>query len=107
MDRVFFALGSLAAFVGVALALLAVGWAHTRWPSAALTAGGWLFLAGSARSRRSAASPSSPDGYASPGRRGRRNVRPMRTVLAVCGLLFNSLALAIDLDAPARAMPAK
>ena len=29
-----------------ALALLAVGWAHTRWPSAVLTAGGWLFLAG-------------------------------------------------------------
>jgi uncharacterized membrane protein YgdD (TMEM256/DUF423 family) len=78
MDRVFFALGSVAAFVGVALgafaahglqtrlgadmlatfetavryqmyhalALLAVGWAHTRWPSAVLTAGGWLFFAG-------------------------------------------------------------
>ena len=29
-----------------ALALLAVGWAHTRWPSAVLAAGGWLFLAG-------------------------------------------------------------
>jgi uncharacterized membrane protein YgdD (TMEM256/DUF423 family) len=78
MDRLFFALGALSAFVGVALgafaahalktrldaamlatfetgvryqmfhalALLAVGWAHTRWPSAVLTAGGWLFLAG-------------------------------------------------------------
>jgi uncharacterized membrane protein YgdD (TMEM256/DUF423 family) len=29
-----------------ALALLAVGWACTRWPGAALTAGGWLFVAG-------------------------------------------------------------
>jgi uncharacterized membrane protein YgdD (TMEM256/DUF423 family) len=78
VDRLFFALGALSAFVGVALgafaahalktrldaamlatfetgvryqmfhalALLAVGWAHTRWPSAVLTAGGWLFLAG-------------------------------------------------------------
>ena len=78
MDRLFFAIGSLSAFVGVALgafgahalkarlaadmlgtfevgvryqmyhafALLAVGWAHTRWPGAALTASGWLFVAG-------------------------------------------------------------
>lgn len=29
-----------------ALALLAVGWAHTRWPGAVLTASGWLFVAG-------------------------------------------------------------
>lgn len=29
-----------------ALALLAVGWAHTRWPGAALTVSGWLFVAG-------------------------------------------------------------
>ena len=29
-----------------ALALLAVGWAHTRWPGAALSASGWLFVAG-------------------------------------------------------------
>ena len=29
-----------------ALALLAVGWAATRWPGTALTAGGWLFVAG-------------------------------------------------------------
>ena len=29
-----------------ALALLAVGWAQTRWPGAAMTAGGWLFVAG-------------------------------------------------------------
>lgn len=29
-----------------ALALLAVAWAVTRWPSAATTAAGWLFLAG-------------------------------------------------------------
>jgi len=29
-----------------ALALLAVGWAQTRWPGAVLTAGGWLFVAG-------------------------------------------------------------
>ena len=27
-------------------ALLAVGWAHTRCPGAVLTAGGWLFVAG-------------------------------------------------------------
>lgn len=78
MDRLFFILGSLSAFVGVALgafaahglksrltpelvatfevgvryqlihalALLAVAWAHTRWPGAVLTAGGWLFVAG-------------------------------------------------------------
>jgi uncharacterized membrane protein YgdD (TMEM256/DUF423 family) len=31
-----------------ALALLAVGWAHTRWPGAVLTASGWLFVAGTA-----------------------------------------------------------
>lgn len=44
---------SLATFdVGVryqmyhALALLAAGWAHTRWPGAILTTGGWLFVAG-------------------------------------------------------------
>ena len=29
-----------------ALALLAVGWAATRWPSAAVTTAGWAFLAG-------------------------------------------------------------
>jgi uncharacterized membrane protein YgdD (TMEM256/DUF423 family) len=29
-----------------ALALLAVGWAATRWPGTALAAGGWLFVAG-------------------------------------------------------------
>ncbi len=29
-----------------ALALLAVAWAATRWPGAATTAAGWLFLAG-------------------------------------------------------------
>lgn len=78
MDRLFFALGSISGFVGVALgafaahalkgrldadllatfevgvryqmyhalALLAVGWAHARWPGAVLTAGGWLFAAG-------------------------------------------------------------
>jgi uncharacterized membrane protein YgdD (TMEM256/DUF423 family) len=78
MDRLFFALGSLSGFIGVALgafathalkgrldadllatfevgvryqmyhafALLAVGWACTRWPGAVLTAGGWLFVAG-------------------------------------------------------------
>jgi uncharacterized membrane protein YgdD (TMEM256/DUF423 family) len=78
MDRVFFALGALAAFLGVALgafaahglkarldatmlatfetgvryhmyhalALLAVGWAATRWPGALVNASGWLFVAG-------------------------------------------------------------
>lgn len=78
MDRIFFALGSLSGFLGVAagafgahalkgrlgadmlvvfetgaryqmyhaLALLAVGWACTRWPGAVLTASGWLFVAG-------------------------------------------------------------
>ena len=78
MDRVFFTIGSLSAFIGVALgafaahalkarldasllatfevgvryqmyhslALLAVGWAHTRWPGRVLTASGWLFVAG-------------------------------------------------------------
>ena len=29
-----------------ALALLAVGWAATRWPGGWITASGWLFLAG-------------------------------------------------------------
>ena len=29
-----------------ALALLAVGWATTRWPGSAMTAAGWLFVAG-------------------------------------------------------------
>src|SRR5512132_789196 len=29
-----------------ALALLAVGWACTRWPGTVLTASGWLFVAG-------------------------------------------------------------
>ena len=29
-----------------AFALLAVGWAHTRWPGAVLNASGWLFVAG-------------------------------------------------------------
>jgi len=78
MDRLFFVIGSLSAFLGVALgafaahalkghldadllvsfevgvryqmyhsfALLAVGWAHTRWPGAVLTASGWLFVVG-------------------------------------------------------------
>jgi uncharacterized membrane protein YgdD (TMEM256/DUF423 family) len=78
MDRVFFALGALAAFIGVALgafaahglkarldatmlatfetgvryhmyhalALLAVGWAATRWPGTAVNASGCLFVAG-------------------------------------------------------------
>ncbi len=80
MDRLFFALGSLSGFIGVALgaftahalknsldadllaifevgvryqmyhafALLAVGWAQTRWPGKVLTASGWLFVAGTA-----------------------------------------------------------
>jgi uncharacterized membrane protein YgdD (TMEM256/DUF423 family) len=78
MDRLFFVLGSLSGFLGVALgafgahalksrldpdllatfevgvryqmyhafALLAVGWAQTRWPGKVLTASGWLFVAG-------------------------------------------------------------
>jgi uncharacterized membrane protein YgdD (TMEM256/DUF423 family) len=78
MDRLFFILGGLSGFLGVALgafgahalkarldanllatfeigvryqlihalALLAVGWAHTRWPGAVLAAGGWAFVAG-------------------------------------------------------------
>lgn len=29
-------------------ALLAVGWAHARWPGAALSASGWLFAVGTA-----------------------------------------------------------
>ena len=29
-----------------ALGLLAVGWASTRWPGAATTAAGWLFISG-------------------------------------------------------------
>ena len=78
MDKIFFAIGALSGFVGVALgafgahalktrldtdmlatfevgvryqmyhalALLAVGWACTRWPGAVVTASGWLFVAG-------------------------------------------------------------
>jgi uncharacterized membrane protein YgdD (TMEM256/DUF423 family) len=78
MARLFYTIGSLSAFLGVALgafaahalkgrldadllvtfeiavryqiyhafALLAVGWAHTRWPGAVLTASGWLFVIG-------------------------------------------------------------
>ena len=78
MDKVFFGIGALSGFLGVALgafgahalktrldadmlaifevgvryqmyhalALLAVGWACTRWPGAVLTASGWLFVAG-------------------------------------------------------------
>jgi len=78
MDRLFFKIGSLSGFLGIALgafaahalkgrldadllvsfevgvryqmyhsfALLAVGWAHTRWPGAVLTASGWLFVVG-------------------------------------------------------------
>jgi uncharacterized membrane protein YgdD (TMEM256/DUF423 family) len=78
MDRVFFSLGALSAFMAVAagafgahalrgrltpdqlaifetgaryqmyhaLALLAVAWAAVRWPSGAIQAAGWLFLAG-------------------------------------------------------------
>ena len=78
MDRLFFAIGGLSAFLGVALgafaahalngrmdadllatfevgvryqmyhalALLAVGWAHTRWQGAFLKTSGWLFVLG-------------------------------------------------------------
>jgi uncharacterized membrane protein YgdD (TMEM256/DUF423 family) len=78
MERIFFAIGSLLAFLGVAagafgahglrgrvapellevfetaaryhvyhaLGLLAVAWAVARWPGAATTAAGWLFLVG-------------------------------------------------------------
>jgi uncharacterized membrane protein YgdD (TMEM256/DUF423 family) len=78
MDRVFFTIGSVSAFIAVALgafaahglksrlepallatfetgvryhmyhalALLAVGWACTRWPGPAANASGWLFVAG-------------------------------------------------------------
>jgi uncharacterized membrane protein YgdD (TMEM256/DUF423 family) len=78
MDRLFFTLGSLSAFIAVtlgafgahalkarlsaemlaifevgvryqmahAVALLAVGWACTRWPGGAATTSGWLFVAG-------------------------------------------------------------
>jgi uncharacterized membrane protein YgdD (TMEM256/DUF423 family) len=78
MDRLFFALGSISAFIAVALgafaahglksrldpamlaafetgvryqtyhalALLAAGWAYTRWPGGAASASGWLFVAG-------------------------------------------------------------
>jgi uncharacterized membrane protein YgdD (TMEM256/DUF423 family) len=78
MDRLFFVLGCISGFLGVALgafgahalksrldadllatfevgvryqmyhafALLAVGWAQTRWPGQALNASGWLFVAG-------------------------------------------------------------
>jgi len=80
MDRLFFAIGALSGFIGVALgafgahalksrldpdllaifevgvryqmyhafALLAVGWAQTRWPGRVLNASGWLFVAGTA-----------------------------------------------------------
>ena len=80
MDRLFFTLGALSGFIGVALgafaahglksrltpeliatfeigvryqmyhafALLAVGWAQTRWPGSVLNAAGWLFVAGTA-----------------------------------------------------------
>jgi uncharacterized membrane protein YgdD (TMEM256/DUF423 family) len=78
MDRLFFTIGSLSGFVGVALgafgahalkgrldadmlavfevgvryqmfhalALLAAGWACSRWPGTVVIAGGWLFVAG-------------------------------------------------------------
>lgn len=79
MTRIFFLLGSISAFLGVALgafgahglqdrlaaldtadafetgvryhlihalALLAVSWATTRWPGDAVSAAGWLFVAG-------------------------------------------------------------
>jgi uncharacterized membrane protein YgdD (TMEM256/DUF423 family) len=78
MDRLFFTLGALSGFIGVALgafaahglksrltpellatfeigvryqmyhafALLAVGWAQTRWPGTVLNVSGWLFVAG-------------------------------------------------------------
>ena len=78
MEKVFFVLGAVSGFLGVALgafgahalksrldpselavfevavryqmyhafSLLAVGWAHTRWPSPVLTASGWLFVIG-------------------------------------------------------------
>ena len=78
MDRLFFTIGCMLGFLGVALgafaahalkariapellavfetavryqlihalALLAVAWAHSKWPSRVLTAGGWLFVAG-------------------------------------------------------------
>jgi uncharacterized membrane protein YgdD (TMEM256/DUF423 family) len=78
VDRLFFALGTVSGFLGVALgafgahalkarldadllatfevgvryqmyhafALLAVGWAQTRWPGPVLNASGWLFIAG-------------------------------------------------------------
>jgi uncharacterized membrane protein YgdD (TMEM256/DUF423 family) len=78
MDRLFFVVGCISGFLGVALgafgahalksrldadllatfevgvryqmyhafALLAVGWAQTRWPGPVLNASGWLFIAG-------------------------------------------------------------
>ena len=78
MERLFFTLGSVSAFLGVALgafaahalkgrvepdllvifetgvryqmyhalALLAVGWACTRWPGKAVKTSGWLFVTG-------------------------------------------------------------
>jgi uncharacterized membrane protein YgdD (TMEM256/DUF423 family) len=78
MERLFFALGAVSAFVGVAagafgahalktrltpellatfeigvryqmyhaLALLLAGWAAARWPGAATSAAGWLFVVG-------------------------------------------------------------
>jgi uncharacterized membrane protein YgdD (TMEM256/DUF423 family) len=80
MDRLFFALGALGGFLGVALgafgahalrtslsadmlavfetgvryqmihacALLATGWACTRWPGKLVAAAGWFFVAGTA-----------------------------------------------------------
>lgn len=78
MERVFFIIGALSAFMGVAagalgahgmkdrisaemlsvfevgvryqmyhaFALIAAAWAHAKWPSSFVTAGGWLFVAG-------------------------------------------------------------
>lgn len=78
MDKLFFTIGCVFGFLGVALgafaahalkariapellaafetgvryqlvhalALLAVAWAHTQWPGRVLSAGGWLFVAG-------------------------------------------------------------
>ncbi len=78
MERLFFSLGAISAFLGVvagafgshglrgrlssdmltvfeigvryqmyhALAMLAVGWAYTRWPGSLVVASGWLFVLG-------------------------------------------------------------
>jgi uncharacterized membrane protein YgdD (TMEM256/DUF423 family) len=78
MERLFFSVGALSAFIGVAagafgahslrerlstdmltifevgvryqmyhaLAMLAVGWAYTRWPGSLIVTGGWLFILG-------------------------------------------------------------